>query len=307
MRRHIVILSVMLLAGASPAGASLDLAINDLGISFGNSRHFSGLRFNLVDNDVRQINGLNLTFWKPSDNDRAVYNGMQFGLVGLNGHEMNGIMLAGVGIASESITGIGVTIVGMGVEEAFNGIGVALVGMGGGDFRGGFFGGIGVGAESLHGVGVGLIGIGASELYGIGFGGIGLGGDDVRGIVVGGVGVGGDNLAGLGFGGIGVGGDRLTGIFAGLIGVGGNQLKGGFTGAVGVGGNELTGVALFNAAFDFALVIEPLFPGGVDADVDTDIEDFPATYGSNRHTVQGFRLSRRTQQLPARPPAATKE
>jgi hypothetical protein len=244
MKKTFCLFVLVVLASSQPVLASLDLAVNDVGISFGNSTRFSGLRLNFVDKNVRVINGINLTFWKPDDNDRAVYNGLQVGLIGLAGREMNGIHLAGIGIGTESLTGLGIGLIGMGVEEEFKGIGLALIGMGGGDFRGVFVGGIGLGAETLHGVGAGLIGVGASEFRGIGFGGIGLGGDDIKGIVVGGVGVGGDNITGIGLGGIGVGGDKLSGLFAGIIGVGGDDLRGIFMGLAGVGGNELHGAAL---------------------------------------------------------------
>lgn len=40
---------------------SLDLAIDNYGISFGNSENFSGIRLNFRDCGIGQINGINLT------------------------------------------------------------------------------------------------------------------------------------------------------------------------------------------------------------------------------------------------------
>ena len=119
MRKAFYLFVLLMLASSQPVSASLDLAINDVGISFGNSQRFSGLRLNFVDRDVGVVNGLNLTFWKPADNEKAVYNGLQVGLIGLAGKEMNGIHVAGIGIASESLTGLGIGLIGMGVEERF--------------------------------------------------------------------------------------------------------------------------------------------------------------------------------------------
>ncbi len=90
MRKAFCLFVLVTLASSQPVFASLDLAVNDVGISFGNSKRFSGLRLNFVDKNVRVVNGVNLTLWKPGDNERAVYNGLQFGLIGLSGKEMNG-------------------------------------------------------------------------------------------------------------------------------------------------------------------------------------------------------------------------
>lgn len=243
MNKRLVLSVFLFFVSAHSALGSVDVAINDVGLSIGNSKRFSGLRLNLQDRDVRLINGLNLTFWIPRDNSQAVYNGLSFGLVSLSGEEMNGVMLAGVGVRSESLIGMGVGLVGMSVEDRFSGIGIAGIGLGGGEFRGLFFGGIGLGAESLHGIAVGAVGVGASTFRGIGLGGIGIGADDIIGIVVGGVGVGGDRMAGIALGGVGVGGEELRGIVVGGVGVGGHDLRGLFAGLAGVAGHELHGIA----------------------------------------------------------------
>ena len=58
---------------------SLDLGVEERGISFGNSPRWSGLRLNLVDRHVERVTGINLTFWKPGRNPDAVINGIALG------------------------------------------------------------------------------------------------------------------------------------------------------------------------------------------------------------------------------------
>ena len=53
---------------------SLDLAVDHVGLSFGNSPRHTGLRFNLRDENVRRINGINATFWMPGDSPRGEIN-----------------------------------------------------------------------------------------------------------------------------------------------------------------------------------------------------------------------------------------
>ncbi|MGB2988807.1 MAG: hypothetical protein WBC98_02515, partial [Candidatus Zixiibacteriota bacterium] len=92
MRRCLAYLVVFLtLSISSSFASSLDIPSRGKGISFGNSKKFDGLRFNLVDKDVEKINGINLTFWIPKKNPDAVMNGLAVGLVGLSARELKGI------------------------------------------------------------------------------------------------------------------------------------------------------------------------------------------------------------------------
>jgi hypothetical protein len=86
---------------------SLDIAINDVGISIGNSRRLTGLRLNWRDAGVEHVNGINLTLWSPGENPRAEVNGLAVGLVAPGAARLNGIVIGGLGVrADERLTGI---------------------------------------------------------------------------------------------------------------------------------------------------------------------------------------------------------
>ena len=81
MRRMYRILTILvfsaILWGNGSYAQSFDIAVNSHGISFGNSRQFTGLRFNLMDNDVERVTGVNITFYKAHDNNKnAVVKGV---------------------------------------------------------------------------------------------------------------------------------------------------------------------------------------------------------------------------------------
>lgn len=88
---------------------SLDLAVNGVGVSFGNSPRFTGLRFNLVDSRVEEINGINVTLWKPEENSFAVIRGISAGLYAPRADALSGISLGGFAVvAGSSLSGIAV-------------------------------------------------------------------------------------------------------------------------------------------------------------------------------------------------------
>jgi hypothetical protein len=238
---------------------SLDIAVHHVGLSFGNSKRFTGLRFNFVDERVERINGVNVTFWKPGKSPGGTVNGLSLALVGTGIATMNGLNLAVVGASADRIAGVSVGLIGVAAEERATGISVGGIGLGGGRFTGIMVGGIGIGADAIKGIGValigigaddvdgavlGLIGVGADTLRGFGFGGIGIGGDKLHGVFIGGIGVGGNEVKGLAVGGIGVGGDKLTGCFIGGVGCGADGLTGVGIGGLGIGANDVRGVAL---------------------------------------------------------------
>jgi len=103
--KKILLLPILLLLAYSPAvhAQSLDIPVEGYGISFGNSKNFTGLRFNLVDKDVEQINGLNLTFGLGFSGE---FNGISLWLVGAAAKELNGLHVAGIGLGSEDINGL---------------------------------------------------------------------------------------------------------------------------------------------------------------------------------------------------------
>jgi len=80
MRRYLVFLVIFLMVNVGNSFASsLDITYRGCGISFGNSKRMNGLRLNLVDRKVEEVNGINLTFWAPKGNPDAKVNGFALG------------------------------------------------------------------------------------------------------------------------------------------------------------------------------------------------------------------------------------
>jgi hypothetical protein len=251
------LLALVGLAAGSARAGSLDLPVRGWGLSFGNSRVFHGVRFNLVDDDVERLDGLTFTFWRPRDNPRAEVNGLAFGVVGPSAGRLRGVALGGFGIQAHEISGVAVAGIGIGVgglreddTYAFGGtgrsIGILIGGVGvGGERLGGLaIGGIGVGGNAMLGIALGGVGVGVDDLRGLAIGGIGVGGERVRGIAIGGIGMGADRFTGLGIGGLGVGADQLTGICIGGIGAGADRFTGLGIGGVGLGAERFRGIGL---------------------------------------------------------------
>ena len=74
---------------------SLDIPSNRWGISFGNSKNFTGLRLNYRDHYVEKILGVNLTLWSAYNNDEAQVKGISFGVMPQAGY-LHGLQL-GIG------------------------------------------------------------------------------------------------------------------------------------------------------------------------------------------------------------------
>ncbi len=226
---------LMATAGLASAGQSLDIPSNTWGISFGNSKHFSGLRFNYRDSQVKRINGVNVTLWQPRKDDAdAVIHGLSLGTIPGGGY-LRGIQVGILGIAAEKDLK-GITLGGLGAGCGGNVVGLNL-------------GGLGIGAgEDIKGITIGGLGAGAGgSMVGINIGGIGVGaGKDLVGINIGGVGVGaGQVVAGINIGGIGVGaGERLTGLTLSGIAAGAPEVRGVTVGGLAVGGKDLMGIQI---------------------------------------------------------------
>jgi len=265
------------------SGQSLDFPAKNWGISFGNSKEFSGLRFNFRDSRVQRISGINVTFWQPrKDNTEAIVRGLSLGVIPGGGY-LSGIQIGLLGVASDknlagiSIGGLGVGSggdviginiggLGAGAGETMSGLNLGGLGMGAGKNLVGInIGGLGAGAgENMTGLNIGGLGVGAGEdLIGINIGGIGAGagrnmkglniggigagaGEDVQGITIGGIAAGaGENMTGLNIGGVAVGaGNRLVGVNVGGIAVGGKEVQGLNVAGIAVGGEVLKGIHL---------------------------------------------------------------
>jgi len=166
----LIIIPLTLLLILIPIAAScgsLNIPGGDVGLSFGNSRNFTGLRLNLEDRDVDRINGISFALWHSLDS----IDTDNFAEGPNPDAEYNGIVLCPVAVSGYAIRGVGAGL-------------------------------IGVAASEIHGVGAGMLGAGADIFNGVGFGGLGVGGDELTGVFVGGLGVGGDSIDGIAFGGL---------------------------------------------------------------------------------------------------------
>ncbi len=218
-------LCLALVAGRPLLAQSIDIPSKTWGLSIGNSKEFTGLRFNFRDSRVRDIKGINVTLWMPrKDNKDAVITGLSLGIIPGGGH-VRGVQLGLLGAAAETdLTGLNVAGVGVGAGEDLTGINIGGLGVGAGnDVKGLCIGGLGVGAgENVTGICLGGLGVGAGASFkGIAIGGLGAGaGDNITGLVVGGLGAGcGETLTGIAIGGLGVGaGEMIRGLVIGGLG-----------------------------------------------------------------------------------------
>ncbi|MBD3224589.1 MAG: hypothetical protein GF313_07660 [Caldithrix sp.] len=250
----VLFLSIMM-AGPSLHGQALNIPAAEYGLSLGNSKEFTGIRINVRDKNVQKINGFNLTFWSPVENNVAIYNGLSLGVMAKGGH-LNGIHTGIIGAAAQyKINGIAFGLLGAGAGEAINGIAFGLLGAGsGGTIQGIALGGLGAGAGSnFKGISLGGLGSGTGgDFTGIAIGGLGAGaGGNYTGIGIGGLGLGaGGHFKGIGFGGLGVGaGGDFTGAGFGMVGVGcGGTLRGLAVGGFGTGAPVIKGMTLSGVA-----------------------------------------------------------
>ena len=246
----------------------LNIPAKRWGIGFGNSKEFTGIRFNFQDDGVRRVTGINVTFWKPKQNNpQSVINGLSIGPMP-GGGTLNGVQLGLLGVGAErSANGISLGILGVGAGEDLNGINIGGLGCGsggdvwglnigglgvgaGGDLKGITIGGLGAGAGgSMAGLNIGLMGVGAGgDLSGVTFGGLGAGaGGSVTGLSIALLGVGaGANLTGVTISGLGAGaghvlrGLTLCGLAAGAPRVRGITITGGAAGGMDIRGVTLT-------------------------------------------------------------------
>lgn len=250
--RPILVLAVASVP-AIAAAQSLDLTINNTGLSIGDSRFVRGVRLNFRDRNLDRVEGINATIWYPYDDARS--------------SEVKGLALGLPTTGAHQISGAGVGVFGVGTEEEFHGLGVGLLGVGtGGDAKGVFLGGLGVGAGgdvtgltfgglgagaggNVKGITIGLLGVGAGgNVTGITFGGLGAGGGgNVKGLTAGALGAGaGGNITGITIGGLGAGaGGDITGLTIGVLGAGaGGALRGVTIAGLGAGAPYVRGIVL---------------------------------------------------------------
>jgi hypothetical protein len=244
------IIITLLMVSPNIRSQSLDIPAKGYGISFGNSKKFSGIRFNIRDRHVEEIDGINLTLWRSKENKSAVVKGISIGIFPEAGR-LNGIQIGGLGVSGDEVSGITLGLAGAGSEGDLSGISIGGLGVGAGNDLSGFsIGLLGVGAgNEVSGISIGGLGAGAgTNCSGITIGGLGAGaGNNLRGITIGGLGAGaGNNAEGITIGGFGAGaGEKVTGITIGGLGAGsGNELSGIAIGGIGVGAPNIKGLAI---------------------------------------------------------------
>jgi hypothetical protein len=160
MNKSFVLCSIIFLMGASHLfaedtmsdGKALNFPTKKYGISIGNSKEFTGIRINFADEDVKVVNGLNITFWfKYAKNQEAVYNGVNVGVLPAAGSsqylnlgllatgtahgDLNGLSAGGLFIGSGgNINGLSIAGLFIGTDEGdivrINGITVAGLAIG---------------------------------------------------------------------------------------------------------------------------------------------------------------------------------
>jgi hypothetical protein len=249
--KKVLLLPILLLFVFAPVvqAQSLDIPIKGYGISFGNSKNFTGLRFNWADSGVEQINGLNLTFGfsfkalegpreAPSgislNYERGEYNGISFGLIATVAKELNGLHIGGLGLISKRTNGfIGGMVVG---SDELNGLAVSGMYMG----------------KTIKGVSVSFAGTIADEAYGISLNGFGHRFKKAKGLFISFMaGVIDEELTGISVGAIfdpdfkndPAGPNKITGLVV-AADPRGKELNGVMIGALGVDGYEINGLAL---------------------------------------------------------------
>ena len=225
-----VVISLLIIS-VTGFSQSLDIPSSEWGLSIGNSKRFTGLRFNYRDHNVDRITGLNITLWDSYDNKESLVEGVSLGLMP-NAGTLNGLNMGVLGAAAEhNANGISFGLLGAGAGGTVNGIAFGGLGVGAGEsINGVMIGGLGAGAgQSITGLAIGGLGAGAGEsLTGIGVGILGIGaGQDITGIVIGGLGAGaGNSITGLAIGGLGAGSPKIDGVVLAGLGAGGQEITG---------------------------------------------------------------------------------
>jgi hypothetical protein len=124
--------------GSAQGSNSIDLTVNNVGISIGDSHRVTGIRLNYRDSDLRKVTGINATIWMPYEHSRGDVRGLALGVPATGARNIDGIALGLVGIGTmEDMRGIAVGGIGMGVGNDMKGIAIGGIGLGAGsDMKG---------------------------------------------------------------------------------------------------------------------------------------------------------------------------
>ena len=83
---------------------SLDLTVDDVGLSIGDSREVTGVRLNFRDTRLRRVTGINATIWMPDGGPMGRVNGIALGLPITGARDVSGI---GAGVLTASVGSAG--------------------------------------------------------------------------------------------------------------------------------------------------------------------------------------------------------
>ena len=156
-------------------GKALNFPTAKYGVSIGNSSEFNGIRINFADENVKRINGLNITFWlKHAKNEYAVVNGISLGVIPTAG-TMQFVNLGLLGVGTDNnLNGVSVGGLVVGLGGNINGLSISgLITMADGD------------KSVISGIAISGIGIGANKaINGLALGGITVftEGGDINGV-----------------------------------------------------------------------------------------------------------------------------
>jgi hypothetical protein len=104
---------------------SFVLGIGSTGIGLGNTRRLNGIRLNLRDRWVEEVNGINLTMWKAKRNPHLTVNGLALGLVGPEASRIRGIGIGPI-VSTNGFSGVGIGLFALASDHGdVSGIGLA--------------------------------------------------------------------------------------------------------------------------------------------------------------------------------------
>lgn len=184
MKKSLMLIIAILLMGGfhlsaqdtSSNGKALNFPANKYGISIGNSYEFTGIRVNFADENVKIVNGLNVTFWfKFAKNQNAVVNGISIGVIPTAGSmQYINLGLLGVG-TSHNLNGVSIAGAVVGSGGNINGLSISgLITRAAGSQEG---------EGVISGIAISGLGIGANAINGLAIGGLAVGTDgDINGI-----------------------------------------------------------------------------------------------------------------------------
>jgi hypothetical protein len=153
----------------------LSIGSKQTGICFGNSPIYTGIRFNLIDKQVKRVNIINFSLLKAKV-DKS--NGLSLGLFINEDNYNNGLSLASIFNYGQSRNGLSIGGLFLNAKK-INGVGFAGMSVSGDTLNGLFLGLYGVTSwspdwkiKSINGCAMGLVGTGAEKVNGLTVGAI---------------------------------------------------------------------------------------------------------------------------------------